>query len=74
MIRYLTDKPPQGNPDLKCYGPYCPNEGKKLRKFRGKSQYWKLNGPSFGYRGNNYFCSLRCATDWAVLKCDAGSE
>lgn len=64
---------PPGNPNRRCYGPYCPNE-KPLRKFQGKSRYWKSIGPCFGYGGNNYFCSLICATDWAVLKCDSGSD
>jgi hypothetical protein len=65
---------PPGNPTLKCYGPYCQNEGKRLRRYPGKSLYWKRIAPNFGYRGNNYFCSLRCGMDWAVLKCDAGSD
>lgn len=38
---------PTGNPDRKCYGPYC---DKVLRRFAGKSEFWKHDPPSFGYR------------------------
>ena len=64
---------PPGNPTRKCYGTNCPNEGKPLRRYYGKSLYWK-SVQNYGYKGNNYFCSLRCGMDWAVIKCDAGSE
>ena len=62
---------PRENPDRKCYGPYCDNI---LRRYPGKSRYWRHIDPSFGYKGNDYFCSLQCATNWAVAKCSAGSD
>ena len=61
---------PLGNERRECFGPNCPRP--VLRRYNGKSKYWKHLPPSFGYKGNDYFCSLQCAMDWAVLKCSAG--
>jgi hypothetical protein len=63
---------PDSNPKRRCFGPNC--SGAPLRRYYGKSRYWKMVGPVFGYKGNNYFCSLQCGMDWAVLKCDAGGD
>lgn len=65
-------KGPTENPERRCYGPNC--SGKLLRRYAGKSRYWKHTGPSFGYKGNDWFCSLQCGMDWAVLKCSAGGS
>lgn len=62
-----------GNIDRKCYGPNCPHPQRPLRNYHGQSRYWE-SAENFGYKGNNYFCTLQCGMDWAVLKCDAGSD
>lgn len=64
--------PPNGNPTLKCYGPDC--EVKLPLYRRDRSEFWRSGRASFGFKGNNYFCSMTCATEWAVIKCDAGSD
>lgn len=65
-------KGPTDNPTLQCYGPNCPTG--KVRRFNGPSRYWRSVPPHYGYKGNNFFCSLQCGMDWAVLKCSAGSD
>lgn len=39
-----------------------------------KSSFWKHLPPFRGWKGNDWFCSMRCAADWGVLKCSAGTD
>lgn len=50
--------------------------GEPLKRFYGKSRYWKYapHVELWGFCGNQFFCTMRCAAWWAVLKADAGDD
>ena len=68
-IKYV--KPPPAEPNRICRAPQC---GKRLYRYYGKSRYWKTVGPVYGYRGNNWFCSLQCAAWFGIIRCDSMSD